>query len=111
MSAAGLLSRGRVLVAHRDGPTRDALRALLARVDADAGEAATAAEAVELVRAERPDVLLLEAALCRGARRAGRAEVGGDPVLRGPAVVLREPGAGLDEVVAAIDSGAVDVWT
>jgi two-component system cell cycle response regulator len=111
MSAAGMLSGVRVLVAHRDGPTRDALRALLARVDADAGEAATADEAVELVRAERPDVLLLEAALCRRDRRAVLAEIAGDPDLLGTAVVLLQPDAGLDEIVAAIDSGAVDVWT
>jgi diguanylate cyclase (GGDEF)-like protein len=111
MSPAALLTSVRVLVAHRDSATRDALRELLDRVDADVGEAATAADAIELVRSARPHVLLLEAELCRRDGRAVLGEIAGDPDLLGTAVVLLEPDAGLEEVVEALDRGAVDVWT
>jgi diguanylate cyclase (GGDEF)-like protein len=106
-----MLSGVRVLVAHGDRAARTAMRALLTMVGAEVTEAAAAASTVDRVRRDRPHVLLLEDALCRRDARPVLREIAADPELLGTAVVLLLPGASLDEVVAAVDAGAAEVWS
>ena len=111
MFPADPLQHVRVLVAHRDGALRSAARTLLQSVGAEVAEAAGRTEAAELVRADRPHVVLLDHAI--DAERGGALvrDVAGDPELLGVAVVLMHPGAGVDDVCGALAAGAVDVWT
>jgi diguanylate cyclase (GGDEF)-like protein len=111
MFPADPLQNVRVLVAHRDGALRAAARTLLQSVGAEVAEAAGRTEAAELVRADRPHVVLLDHAI--DAERGGALvrDVAGDPELLGVAVVLMHPEAGVDDVCAALAAGAVDVWT
>jgi diguanylate cyclase (GGDEF)-like protein len=110
-SSAGVLSSVRVLVAHRDRAMRAAVRGLLESVGALVGEAAGAGAAVDRVRRDQPHVLLLDEELCQRDSRPVLREVAGDPDLLGTAVILLQVDASVEEVVAALDAGAVDVWT
>jgi diguanylate cyclase (GGDEF)-like protein len=110
------LQHVRVLVAHRDASLRAAVRALLEPVGAEVLEAGERRDAAEQVRAQRPQVVLLDHAI--GGDADGRArggglvrDVAGDPELLGVAVVLLHPDADVDAVCAALADGAVDVWT
>jgi diguanylate cyclase (GGDEF)-like protein len=109
MSAPGPLQHVRVLVAHRDAGLRAAARELLESVGAHVDEAAERVAAAETVRRERPPVVLLDHQL-DGEQRSLVRDVAGDPELLGTAVILLRPGADAEAVVAALDSGAVDVW-
>jgi two-component system cell cycle response regulator len=110
MSPAAPLQHVRVLVAHRDAELRGRARALLERVGAEVAEADERTAAAETVRREQPQVVLLDHAL-DGEQGALMRDVAGDPELLGVAVVLLRPEAGVEEVVAALADGAVDVWT
>jgi two-component system cell cycle response regulator len=104
------LKHVRVLVAHGDAALRADAHALLTGVGAEvvlSGERIAAAEAV---RAQRPHVVLLDHALDGGGHALVR-DVAGDPELLGVAVVLHHPGADVDDVLAALRDGAIDVWT
>lgn len=103
------LQHVRVLVAHRDASLRAAVRALLEDVGAEVLEAGDRHDAAERVRAERPQVVLLDHAI--GGERNLVRDVAGDPELLGVAVILLHPGADVDAVCAALADGAVDVWT
>jgi len=105
------LQNARVLVAHRDGSLRASVRALLEPVGAEVLESGDRHEAAELVRAERPQVVLLDHAIDGDDRRSLVRDVAGDPELLGVAVVLLHPGADVDAVCAALAGGAADVWT
>ena len=72
-------------------------------------ESAGRRDAAERVRAQRPQVVLLDHALDDGGGLVR--DVAGDPELLGVAVILLRPGAGVEDVVAALSAGAVDVWT
>lgn len=110
MSARGPLEHVRVLVAHRDAVMRADAEVLLAGVGAQVVSCDERIAAAEAVRAERPHVVLLDHALDGGGHALVR-DVAGDPELLGVAVVLLHPGAEVDDVVAALRDGAVDVWT
>jgi two-component system, cell cycle response regulator len=110
MSAAPPLQHVRVLVAHRDVVLRRRARALLEGVGAGVLEAGERVEAAELVRQERPHVVLLDQGL-DGEGPALVRDVAGDPELLGVAVVLMAPAASVDDVVQALADGAIDVWT
>jgi two-component system, cell cycle response regulator len=106
------LQHVRVLVAHRDPRLRASVRALLGDVGAEVLEASGRLEAAELVRAVRPQVVLLDHAIDAGEGGAALLrDVAGDPELLGVAVVLLRPHADVEEVCAALADGAVDVWT
>jgi two-component system cell cycle response regulator len=111
MSRALPLQHVRVLVAHRDGSLRAAARELLEAVGAAVIESGSRLAAAELVRAERPHVVLLDHAIDGALGGALVRDVAGDPELLGVAVVLIQPGASVDDVCAALSAGAVDVWT
>jgi diguanylate cyclase (GGDEF)-like protein len=98
-----------VLIAHRDAALRRAGRALLEGVGAEVREAQGPVEAAEAVRRARPQVVLLDHAF-DGDRRTMLRDVAGDPELLGTAVVLLQPGAGVQAVCDALSDGAVDVW-
>jgi two-component system cell cycle response regulator len=110
MSSAGPLQHVRVLIAHRDPTLRAACCALLRSVGAEVGEASDRTAAAEAVRRERPHVVLLDHAF-EGRQSSLVRDVAGDPELLGTAVVLFHPGAEVEDVVAALTAGAVDVWT
>jgi diguanylate cyclase (GGDEF)-like protein len=109
MSVPGLLQHVRVLIAHRDPALRADARRLLERVGAQVDEADERVAAAENVRRERPPVVLLDHQL-DGEQRSLVRDVAGDPELLGTAVILLRPGADTEAVVAALSSGAVDVW-
>jgi diguanylate cyclase (GGDEF)-like protein len=109
MSVPGPLEQVRVVVAHRDAPLRTAVSGLLTAAGAEVLEAAERAHAAEAVRAERPQVVVLDAGLDDD-RRALVRDVAGDPELLGTAVIVHAPGAELDDVCALLDAGAMDVW-
>ncbi|MBI5103438.1 MAG: diguanylate cyclase [Solirubrobacterales bacterium] len=111
MSSPGVLASVRVLVAHRDRATRAAIRALLGAVGAEVAEAAGTATVMARVRRDQPHVLLLDVELCRRDARPVLREITGDPDLLGTATVLLQPDAPLEDVVTALEDGAVDVWT
>jgi two-component system, cell cycle response regulator len=108
MSRVQPLQRVRVLVAHRDAQLRASIRALLEGVGAEVLEAAQRRDAAERVRAQRPQVVLLDHALDDGGGLVR--DVAGDPELLGVAVILMRPGADVDTVSAALTDGAADVW-
>jgi two-component system, cell cycle response regulator len=110
MPAPPPLQHVRVLVAHRDALLRRRARALLEGVGAGVVEAGERVVAAELVRQERPHVVLLDQGL-DGEGPALVRDVAGDPELLGVAVVLMAPDASVDDVVRALADGAVDVWT
>jgi diguanylate cyclase (GGDEF)-like protein len=105
------LQHVRVLVAHRDASLRTAARTLLEGVGGEVVEASGRLEAAELVRAERPHVVLLDHGIDGERGGALVRDVAGDPELLGVAVVLLHPGAGVEDVCAALADGAVDVWS
>jgi diguanylate cyclase (GGDEF)-like protein len=109
MSSSGPLQHVRVLIAHRAARVRAEVVELLERVGAHVDEADDRVSAAEAVRRERPHVVLLDHCL-DGERRSLVRDVAGDPELLGTAVILFRPGADAEAVVAALDSGAVDVW-
>lgn len=109
MSPVPPLQRVRVLIAHRDAPLRASIRALLEPVGAEVLESADRHDAAEQVRAERPQVVLLDHALDDGGGLVR--DVAGDPELLGVAVILLRAGADVEAVCAALAAGAVDVWT
>jgi diguanylate cyclase (GGDEF)-like protein len=111
MSPVAPLQHVRVLVAHRDAVLRAEARALLEGVGASVTESGSRLAAAELVRAERPHVVLLDHAIDGALGGALVRDVAGDPELLGVAVVLMHPDAGVEDVVAALSAGAVDVWT
>ncbi|HET6509788.1 MAG TPA: diguanylate cyclase [Baekduia sp.] len=113
MSPAQPLQHVRVLVAHRDASARASVRALLEDVGAEVLESDERHDAAERVRAERPQVVLLDRELDGGSARGGGLvrDVAGDPELLGVAVILLHPGADVAAVCAALADGAVDVWT
>lgn len=111
MSPALPLQHVRVLVAHRDPSLRSSARELLEGVGATVAESGSRLEAAELVRAERPHVVLLDHAIDGALGGALVRDVAGDPELLGVAVVLIQPDAGVDEVCVALAAGAVDVWS
>jgi diguanylate cyclase (GGDEF)-like protein len=103
------LENVRVLIAHRDARLRGEAAALLEGVGADVIGFGDRLAAAESVRRDRPHVVLLEHGL-DGEQRALVRDVAGDPELLGVAVVLVQPGADVDAIVAALEDGAVDVW-
>lgn len=109
------LQHVRVLVAHRDASVRAGIRALLTGVGAEVMESGDRQDAAEQVRAQRPQVVLLDHAIGgEGASERGGGlvrDVAGDPELLSVAVILLHPGADVDAVSAALADGAVDVWT
>lgn len=111
MSPVAPLQHVRVLVAHRDAALRADARALLEGVGAEVTESGSRLAAAELVRTERPHVVLLDHAIDGALGGTLVRDVAGDPELLGVAVVLMHPDAGVDAVVAALSAGAVDVWT
>lgn len=112
MSRVQPLHRVRVLVAHRDARLRASIRALLADAGAEVLESSGRHDAAELVRAQRPQVVLLDHALDGASASASLVrDVAGDPELLGVALILMRPDAGVEEVSAALTDGAVDVWT
>jgi diguanylate cyclase (GGDEF)-like protein len=110
MSPAAPLQHVRVLVVHREAPLRGAVRLLLEGVGAEVLASGDRLDAAEAVRRERPHVVLLDHGI-DGDRGSLVRDVAGDPELLGVAVVLLQPGAGVDDVCAALADGAVDVWT
>lgn len=111
MSRVQPLHRVRVLIAHRDAHMRASIRALLADAGAEVLESAARRDAAELVRAQRPQVVLLDHALDDASTAAPLVrDVAGDPELLGVAVILMRPDADVDAVSAALADGAVDVW-
>lgn len=111
MSSPAPLQHVRVLVAHRDGATRAAARRLLEGVGAQVDEAIARVAAAELVRRERPHVVLLDRDLDgEGRERSLVRDVAGDPELLGTAVVLFHAGADECAVCDALAAGAADVW-
>jgi diguanylate cyclase (GGDEF)-like protein len=113
MPPAAALQHVRVLVAHRDAQLRGRARVLLEGVGAQVIEAQERVAAAEMVRQERPHVVLLEHGLDDGSGARGTLvrDVAGDPDMLGVGVVLMRPDAGVDAVLAALADGAVDVWT
>lgn len=113
MSPVQPLQHVRVLVAHREAPLRAEVRALLEGVGAEVLEAGDRHDAAEQVRAQHPQVVLLDHAIGGDDARGGGLvrDVAGDPELLGVAVVLLHPGAGVDAVCGALADGAADVWT
>jgi diguanylate cyclase (GGDEF)-like protein len=111
MPRAGPLKHVRVLIAHCDGAVRRSTGELLGAVGAEVMEASAAVEAAEVVRRERPHVVLLDHRLGDAPWRPFVRDVAGDPELLGTAVILMLPAADVEDVVAALASGAVDVWT
>jgi two-component system cell cycle response regulator len=109
-AVGGPLQHVRVLIAHRDARLCAEATALLAGVGAEVICCDRRVEAAEAVRAERPHVVLLDHALDGGGHQLVR-DVAGDPELLGVAVILAHPGAGAEQVVAALADGAADVWT
>lgn len=109
------LQHVRVLVAHRDASLRAGVRALLESVGAEVLESGDRQDAAEQVRAQRPQVVLLDHAIggdASPARGGGLVrDVAGDPELLSVAVILVHPGADVDAVSGALADGAVDVWT
>lgn len=111
MPAPRPLEHVRVVIAHGDPAHRAVAREMLIAQGAEVLEAAEPATAAELVRAVGPDVILLDRDLDAERPTSFVRDVAGDPELLGTAVVLLAPGADTDAVVAALDDGAVDVWT
>lgn len=111
MPAPRPLEHVRVVIAHGDPAHRAVAREMLVAQGAEVLEAAEPATAAELVRAVGPDVVLLDRDLDAERPTSFVRDVAGDPELLGTAVVLLAPGADTDAVVAALDDGAVDVWT
>jgi two-component system cell cycle response regulator len=114
MPSAAALQHVRVLVAHRDAQLRGRARDLLEGVGAQVIEAQERVAAAEVVRQERPHVVLLEHGLDGdgdGARGTLVRDVAGDPEMLGVGVVLMRPDAGVDAILAALADGAIDVWT
>ncbi len=111
MPAPRPLEHVRVVIAHVDAAHRAVAREMLIAQGAEVLEAAEPATAAELVRAVGPDVVLLDRDLDGERPTSFVRDVAGDPELLGTAVVLLAPGADADAVVAALDDGAVDVWT
>jgi two-component system, cell cycle response regulator len=109
MSSPGPLQHVRVLVAHRDAVVRAAARDLLEGVGAEVVEETRRVAAAELVRRERPHVVLLDHGL-DGEQGSLVRDVAGDPELLGTAVVLFHPGADQRAVLDALAAGAADVW-
>jgi two-component system cell cycle response regulator len=110
------LQHVRVLIAHRHAPLRASVRTLLEGVGAEVLESADPRDAAEQVRAEHPQVVLLDHAIAGEGDDAARGgglvrDVAGDPELLGVAVILLHPGADVDAVCGALADGAVDVWT
>jgi DNA-binding NarL/FixJ family response regulator len=98
----------RVLLADDQHLVRAGFRALLeAEPDLDVvGEAATGAEAVELVKATRPDVVLMDIRMPDGDGLWATEQIVGDPALAGVHIVIVTTFE-LDEYVAqAIAAGA-----
>jgi two-component system, cell cycle response regulator len=108
---SGPLSTVRVLVAHRDATLRADARAVLEGVGAEVMEAGERHDAAEAVRRHQPHVVLLDHALEGTGHGSLLKDVAGDPELLGTAVVLLRPDAGVDDVCAALEDGAADVWT
>jgi two-component system cell cycle response regulator len=111
MSPPAPLDHVRVLVAHRDAQLRAEARALLAAAGAEVLEAGARHPAADVVRAERPHVVLLDEGL--DGEHPGSSlvrDVAGDPELLGTAVILHAPRADVDDVVGALRAGAADVW-
>jgi len=111
MSPARPLEHVCVVIAHSDPAHRAVARELLVAQGAEVLEAGEPTTAAELVRAVGPDVVLLAEDLDRTGSTSFVRDVAGDPDLLGTAVVLIAPGADAERVVAALASGAVDVWT
>jgi two-component system, cell cycle response regulator len=115
MSPVQPLQHVRVLVAHRDATLRASIRTLLEGVGAEVLESGARHDAAERVRAQHPQVVLLDHAIGGGdgaARGGGLVrDVAGDPELLGVAVILMHPGADVDAVCGALADGAADVWT
>jgi diguanylate cyclase (GGDEF)-like protein len=111
MPRAGPLAHVRVLIAHGDSTVRRATGELLGAVGAEVVGASAAVEAAEVVRRDRPHVVLLDHHLGDAPWRSFVRDVAGDPDLLGTAVILMLPGADVEDIVEALGSGAMDVWT
>ena len=99
--------RVRVILAHADGPTRERFDGVLRAVGHDVTAVDGAAVAVERARAEAPDVVLLDVALCDAEALVG--ELKGDPDAYRAAVVLVErAGLDLEAAVSALRGGVQD---
>jgi diguanylate cyclase (GGDEF)-like protein len=100
-----------VHLAHHDPAFRDGAAGLLRAAGAEVSTAAERTAAAETVRRDHPHVVLLDLALAGAGHGSLLRDVAGDPELLGTAVVLLQPAASVDDVVRALESGAVDVWT
>jgi two-component system cell cycle response regulator len=104
------LQHVRVLIAHRDASLRARAAELLQGVGAEVIGCDERLAAAEAVRREHPHVVLLDHQL-DDERRSLVRDVAGDPELLGVAVILLAPDADVPAVVAALQDGAIDVWT
>ena len=96
-----------MILAHAEAQTRDRFARVLRAVGHDVTCAGDAAAAVERARAQAPDVILVDVALCDAEPLV--AELKGDPEAYRAAVVLVErAGLDLEAAVAALRGGVQD---
>jgi two-component system cell cycle response regulator len=98
----------RVLVAHRCRDASDRALRILRSMDWETLEAATAAQALACCRAQRPDVVLLDAELCRPDDVQALSAIKGDVDLFTTAVVVLARDVELDQALEWIRLGAHD---
>src|SRR3954467_6723737 len=99
----------RVVLAHADHACRERLAAALGGGGHAVSLAAAAEEAFERVRDERPDVVLVDIALCGGGEAELLGALKGDADAYRTAVVLLErAGLDLETAVAALRRGVQD---
>ena len=102
---------GRVLVVEDDGDTRSALRALLEDASYSCGEAADGVSAIEAVRSDGFDLLLLDLGLPRVSGTEVREAVRRDPRTRFLPIIFLSANGERESRLAELEAGADDYLT
>lgn len=102
---------GRVLVVEDDGDTRSALRALLEDAGYSCGEAADGVSAIEAVRSDGFDLLLLDLGLPRVSGTEVREAVRRDPRTRFLPIIFLSANGERESRLAELEAGADDYLT
>jgi len=99
----------RIVVAHHLAEPRAAARRVLEEADWHVAEAETADGTIAACRRAQPEVLLLDAELCRRAGRNLLTEIKSDPDLFAVAIILVEEDVDVDQAVDIVRRGAHDL--
>jgi len=99
----------RVVLAHHLTGTRAAARRVLEQAGCQVAEADSAEATLVACREMRPDVVLLDAVLCRHADRKLLTEIKSDPDLFAVAVVVVDRQLDVDQAIEAVRRGAHDL--